>query len=143
MDAQPVAEGEPLKEPDAVALALARVLLLPLSLRVGVCEALPEAVIGTLGMGEPVTEAHPLSLAEGGARVGLTVGEVDAVEDWDAEGVAEPPLPQPEEDIDGDAEARALLEEEREPVSDRDGGGEAVPVRDGGGEREALGERLP
>jgi hypothetical protein len=48
--------------------------------------------------------------------VGLTVGEVDAVEDWDAEGVAEPPLPQPEADTEGDAEARTLLDAEGDPV---------------------------
>ncbi len=91
-------------------------LPLPLPLRVGVCEALAEAETGTVGGGEPVAEAHPLSLAVGGAREGLTVGEVDAVEDWDAEGVAEPPLPQPEADTEGDAEARTLLDAEGDPV---------------------------
>ena len=49
--------------------------------------------------------------------------------DWDAEGVAEPPLPQPEADTEGDAEARTLLDAEGDPVT----------VCESGGEREAEG----
>jgi hypothetical protein len=141
-EAQRDVEGEGVGEPDCEALALAHALPLPLPLREGEGVAEAEADTRMVGAVETVTEALPLTLRVGGASVGEPVAQAEGVVDWDAEAVAEPPLPHPEGDTEGDAEPRTLRDVEGEPDTLRVGGGEreAEDEVEGQCDAEAQGE---
>jgi hypothetical protein len=146
-DAQPDAEGEPLREPDCEPLALTPALAVAPPLRDSetVVEAEPDT--GMLGSAVPDSEPLPLTLRLTAPTVDDALGETDTVLETDVLGVAEPPLPQPEGDAEGEGDSAPLREPEGEPDALRENGAErdsepvTEPLRDAEAQCVALSVR--